>query len=75
MDWVRKRERERVGRIVLAKGRPKREIGDGAVGVNINVFNEPTFTVDNCTCMISGRSVGAIFPDLCCKPVSQFYVS
>ena len=70
MDWVRKRERERVERIVLAKGRPKREIWDGAVGVNINVFNGQTFTFHNCTCMISRHSVGAVFLDLRCKPVS-----
>ena len=63
------------GRIVLAKGRLKREIREGAVGANINVFNEQTFTFDNCTCMISRHSVGAVFPDLHCKPVSQFYVS
>ena len=53
MDWVTERECERVGGIVLAKGRPKREIRDGAMGANINVFNGQTFTVDNCTCIIS----------------------
>ena len=58
------------GRIVLAKGRPKREIRDGVVDANINVFNGQTFTVDNCTCMISQRNVGAVFPDLRCKPIS-----
>ena len=57
------------GRIVLAKGRPKREIWDGAVGANINVFNEQTFTFDNCTCMASRYSVGAVLLDLHCKPV------
>ena len=58
--------RER-GRIVLAKGRPKREIRDVAVGVNVNVFNTQTFTIDNCTCTIVRHNVGAIFPDLRCK--------
>ena len=62
--------RESGGRIVLAKGRPKRGIRDGAVGVNINVFNRQTFTFVNCTCTIVRHSVGAIFPDLLCKRVS-----
>ena len=63
------------GRIVLAKGRQKREIRDGAVGANINVFNRQTSTFDNCICMISRHNVGAVFPDLRCKLVSQFYIS
>ena len=58
------------GRIVLAKGRPKREIWDGAVGANINVFNRQTFTFDNCTCTIGWHRVGAVFLDLCYKRVS-----
>ena len=58
--------RER-GRIVLAKGMPKREIRDAAVGANVNVFNRQTFTFDNCTCTIVQHSVGVVFPDLCCK--------
>ena len=55
------------GRIVLAKGRPKREIRDAAVGANVNAFNGQTFTFDNCTCTIVQHSVGAIFLYLCCK--------
>ena len=58
------------GRDVLAKGRPKREIRDAAVGSNVNVFNGQTFKVDNCTCTIVRHSVGAVFPDLCSKRVS-----
>ena len=58
------------GRIVLAKGRPKREIRDGAVGANINVLNRQTFTFDNCICTIVRHSVGAVLPDLHCKRVS-----
>ena len=50
------------GRIVLAKGRLKREIRDVAVRANVNVFNRQTFTVDNCTCTIVRHSVGAVFP-------------
>ena len=50
------------GRIVLAKGRPKREIWDTAVGAQVNVFNGQTFIVDNCTCTIVRHSVGAVFP-------------
>ena len=53
----------------MAKGRPKREIRDGVVGANINVFNRQTFTFDNCTCTIVRHSVGAVFLDLRCKPV------
>ena len=53
--------RER-GRIVLAKGRPKREIRGAAVGAQVNVFNRQTFTFDNCTCTIVRHNVGAIFP-------------
>ena len=55
--------------MVLAKGRPKREIRDGAVGEDINVFNGQTFTFDYCTCMIGRPSVGVVFPNLRCKPV------
>ena len=50
------------GRIVLAKGSPKREIWDSAVGKDINVFNGQTFTFDYDTCMIGQHSVGVIFP-------------
>ena len=76
MDWVRERECERVGRIVLAKGRPKREIRDGVVDANVNAFNRQTFTFDNCTCTIVWHNIGAVFPYLRCKlSVSQFYVS
>ena len=57
------------GRIVLAKEWPKREIEDGAVGEEINVFNGQTFTFDYCTCMIGWHNVGVIFLDLHCKPV------
>ena len=64
MDWVREGECERVGEIVLAKGRPKREIWDTTVGANVNAFNRQTFTLDNCICTIVQHSVGAIFPDL-----------
>ena len=67
MDWGRERECERVGRIVLAKGRPKREIWDVAMGANVNVFNRQTFTFDNCICTIVRHSVGAVFPYLRCK--------
>ena len=70
MDWVRKRECERErGRIVLAKGRPKRGIRDDAVGANVNTLNSQTFTFDNCTCTIVWHSVGAVFPDLRCNRV------
>ena len=62
VDWDREREHERVVWIVLAKGRLKREIRDGAMGANVNVFNGQTFTVDNCTCTIVWHSVGAVFP-------------
>ena len=61
--------RER-GRIVLAKGRAKRESWDAAVGANVNVFNRQTFTFDNCTCTIVQHNVGAVFLDLHCKPVA-----
>ena len=57
------------GRIVLAKGRPKREIHDGAVGEDNNVFNGRTIIFDYCTCIIGRHSVGAVFLDLLCKPV------
>ena len=57
------------GRIVLAKGRLKREIRDGAVGENITEFNGQTFTFDYCTCMIGRHSVGVVFLDLHCKSV------
>ena len=57
------------GRIVLAKGRPKREIREGAVGEENNVFSGQTFTFDYCTCMIGRHSVGIIFLDLHCKLV------
>ena len=67
-DWVRGRGSAREwGRIVLAKGRPKREIRDAAVGAEVNVFNRQTFTFDNCTCTIVQHSVGAVFLDLRCK--------
>ena len=56
-----------MGRIVLAKGRPKREIRDAVVGAQVNVFNRQTFTFDNCTCTIVRHSVDAVFLDLCCK--------
>ena len=52
------------GRIVPAKGRPKRGIRDAVVGAQVNVFNRQTFTFDNCTCTIVRHSVGAVFPDL-----------
>ena len=55
------------GRIVLVKGRPKREIQNAAVGANVNAFNRQTFTFDNCTCTVVRHSVGAVFPDLRCK--------
>ena len=72
MDWVRERECERVGEdCLVAKGRPKREIRDVAMGGNVNVFNEQTFTFDNCTCMISRHNVGAVFPWI--YVVTQFY--
>ena len=57
------------GRIVLVKGRPKREIRDSAVGEDMNVFNRQTFTFDYCTCMIGRHSVGAVLFDLNCKPI------
>ena len=53
----------------MVKGRPKREIRDGVVGEDINVFNGQTFIFDYCTCMIDRHSVGVIFLDLYCKPV------
>ena len=52
------------GRIVLAKGRPKREIWDAAMGANVNIFNGQTSTFDNYTYTIVRHSVGAAFPDL-----------
>ena len=55
------------GRIILAKGRQKREIRDTAVGANVNVFNRQTFTFDNCTYTIVQHSIGAVLPDLCYK--------
>ena len=62
-------ERERVGDDCPGRGRPKREIRDGEVGENINVFNGQTFILDYCTCMIGRHSVGVVFLDLHCKPV------
>ena len=60
-----------MGRIVLAKGGPKREIRDGAVEWEHYIFNEQTFTFDYCTYMIGWHSVGAVFLDLYCKRVLQ----
>ena len=54
---------------MLAKEGPKREIWDGVVGENINVFNGQIFTFDYCTCMIGRHIVGVVLPDLHCKPV------
>ena len=48
------RERERMGEDCPGRGRPKREIRDGEVGENINVFNGQTFIFDYCTCMLVG---------------------
>ena len=50
-----------MGEDCLGQGRLKREIRDAAVGVNVNVFNGQTFTVDNCTCTIVWHNVGPVF--------------
>ena len=63
------RERERVGEDCPGSGRPKREIRDGVMGEDINVFNGRTFIFDYCTCMIGQHSVGVVFPYLHCKPI------
>ena len=67
MDWVREREHERVGEDCPSQG--KREIRDGVVDEDINVFNGQTFTLYYCICMSGRHSVGAVFLDLHCKPV------
>ena len=71
-DWIWRGSAREWGRIVLAKEGPKREIRDGAVGEDINVFNGQTFTFDYCTCMIGRHSVGVVLPDVHCKPVVYF---
>ena len=63
------RERERVGGDCPSPRRLKREIQDGAMGQDINVFNGRTFIFDYCTCMIGRHSVCVVFLDLYCKPV------
>ena len=63
------RERKRVGEDCPSPRRPKREIRDGVMGEDINVFNGQTFIFDYCTCMIGRHSVGVIFLDLHRKPV------
>ena len=62
------RERERVGEDCPSIGRLKREIRDGVMDENINVFNGQTFIFDYCTCMIGRHSVGVVLLDLHCKP-------
>ena len=44
----------------MAKGRPEREIRDGAMGEDTNVFNGQTFIFDYCTCMIGRHSVTVV---------------
>ena len=63
------RERERVGENFPGPRRPKREIQDGTMGEDINVFNGQKFIFDYCTYMIGRHSVGVIFLDLHCKPI------
>ena len=63
------RERERVGEDCPCPRKPKREIRDGVMGEDINVFNGKTFIFDYCTCMIGQHSVGVVFLDMHCKPV------
>ena len=63
------RERERVGEDCPSQGRPKREIWDGVMGEDINVFNGRKFIFDHCTCMIGRHNVGVVFFDLHYKPV------
>ena len=53
----------------MVKGRPKREIQDGVVGEDINVFIGQTFVFDYCTCMIGRHKVGVVLLDLHCKLV------
>ena len=63
------RERERVGEDCPSQGRPKREIWDGVMGEDINVFNGRTLIFNYYTCMIGGHSVDVVLLDLHCKPI------
>ena len=63
------------GRIVLAKGRPKREIRDAAVGANANVFNGQHLhliivLVQLCGTMLVPVSQSYVVSDFYCLNVS-----
>ena len=70
VDRVREREREREGEDCPGQGKAEEGNPVWCSGCEYNVFNRQTVTLDNCTCAIVQHSVGAIFPDLCCKRVS-----